>query len=206
MRKWCVISPILFLITIDWVMKKSTSDKSRGIQRDLLTHLEDLDYADDLAILSTNFNNMQEKSSLLNKYSNQTGLHISTTKTKAMKINSKATSQIKTGDTLIEYVEEFTYLGSLISTDNVAQKDIKARLGKTRITFSILRPIWNSNLYFLKTKIQIFNSNVKSVLLYGSECWRMIQNDLKKIQGFYNEKMKKFAKSYSLTRSQMPTC
>ena len=37
-----------------------------------------------------------------------------------MKINSKATSQIKTGDTLIEYVEEFTYLGSLISTDNAA--------------------------------------------------------------------------------------
>ena len=101
-------------------MKKSTSDKSRGMHRDLLTHLEDLDYADDLAILSTNFNNMQEKSSLLNKYSNQTGLHISTTKTKEMKINSKTTSQIKTGDTLIEYVEEFTNLGSLISTDNAA--------------------------------------------------------------------------------------
>ena len=115
-----MISPILFLITIDWVMKKSTSDKSRGIQWDLLTHLEDLDFADDLAILSTNFNNMQEKSSLFNKYSNQTGLHVSTTKTKAMKINSKATSQIKIGDTLIEYVEEFTNLGSLISTDNAA--------------------------------------------------------------------------------------
>ena len=77
------------------------TDKSRGIQWDLLSHLKDLDFADDLAILSTNLNNMQEKSSLLNKYSNQTGLHISTTKTKAMKINSKTTSQIKTGDTLI---------------------------------------------------------------------------------------------------------
>ena len=99
---------MLFLITIDWVMKKSTSDKSRGIQWDLLSHLEDLDFTDDLAILSTNFNNMQEKSSLLNKYSNQTGLLISTTNTKALKINSKATPQNKIGDTLIEYVEEFT--------------------------------------------------------------------------------------------------
>ena len=85
-----------------------------------------------------------------------------------MKINSKATPQNKIGDTLIEYVEEFTYLESLISTDNVAQKDIKARLGKARIAFSIFRTIWNSNLYSLKTKIQISNSNVKSVLLYGS--------------------------------------
>ena len=67
---------MLFLITIDWVMKKSTSDKSRGIQWDLLSHLEDFDFADDLVILSTNFNNVHEKSSLLNKYSSQTGLHI----------------------------------------------------------------------------------------------------------------------------------
>ena len=29
-----------------------------------------------------------------------------------MKINSKATSQIKKGDTLIEYVKEFTYQGT----------------------------------------------------------------------------------------------
>ena len=47
-------------------MKKSTSDKSRGIHWDLLSHLEDLDFADDLAIFFTNLNNMQEKSSLVN--------------------------------------------------------------------------------------------------------------------------------------------
>ena len=44
-------------------------------------------------------------------------------------------------DTTIEYVEEFTYLGSLINNDNAAQKYIKARLGKARTAFSILRPI-----------------------------------------------------------------
>ena len=59
-------------------------------------------------------------------------------------------------------------------------------IGKARTAFSILGPIWKSNLYSLKTKIKIFNSKVKSVLLYGSECWRMIQSDLKKIQSFYN--------------------
>ena len=27
----------------------------------------------------------------------------------------------------------------------------------------------------LKTKIKLYNSNVKSVLLYGAECWRTVE-------------------------------
>ncbi len=42
----CILSPILFLITIDWVMKNTTADKSRGIQWTL---------ADDLALLQGPF-------------------------------------------------------------------------------------------------------------------------------------------------------
>ena len=37
-----------------------------------------------------------------------------------------------------------------------------------------------------KTKIHIYNSNVKSVLLYGSECWRITQSDLQKLEVFQN--------------------
>ena len=81
-------------------------------------------------------------------------------------------------------------------TDNAAQKDIKARLGKARTAFSILRPIWKSNLCSLKTKIKLFNSNVKSVLLYGSECWRIIQSDMKKIESFYHGCLRKICKIF----------
>ncbi len=89
-RQGCIISPILFFLTIDWVMNETT-DRPRGIQWDLFSHLEDFDFADDLAILSTTFNNIQEKSNRLSKISGQTGLNISTTKTKAMTININST-------------------------------------------------------------------------------------------------------------------
>ena len=37
-----------------------------------------------------------------------------------------------------------------------------------------------------KTKLQIFNTNVKSVLLFGSETWRVIKATSNKLQAFVN--------------------
>ena len=47
-RQGCVLSPALFLITIDCVMCQTTSDHPNVIQWTLLTYLEDFDFVDDL--------------------------------------------------------------------------------------------------------------------------------------------------------------
>ena len=85
-RQGCILSPILFLVIIDWTMKTTTSDKPRGIPWNLFSHLEDLDFADDLAILSTNRSNLQEKTDRLRTYAKQTDLNINTAKTHANKV------------------------------------------------------------------------------------------------------------------------
>ena len=64
-RQGCLLSPILFILAIDWVMRKTTGDRKRGIQWGLFNQLEDLDFADDLALLASNHRNMQEKSDRL---------------------------------------------------------------------------------------------------------------------------------------------
>ena len=79
-----------------------------------------------------------------------------------MSVNSIPTAPILVNEEPIEFVEDFTYLGRLISMDRGASKDIKARLGKALGAFSQLRPIWKSKQYSLKTKPLIYNSNVKS--------------------------------------------
>ena len=53
-----------------------------------------------------------------------------------------------------------------------------ARLGKARCALAKLQNIWKSNQYTTKTKIRLYNSNVKSILLYGSECWRVVKGDM----------------------------
>lgn len=49
-RKGCVMSPLLFNITIDWLMQQTTKGQPRGIRWTLFSTLEDLDFADRLAL------------------------------------------------------------------------------------------------------------------------------------------------------------
>ena len=51
-KQGCLLSPFLFLLCIDWIMVQSTHNKRTGIQWSLTEHLEDLDFADDIALLS----------------------------------------------------------------------------------------------------------------------------------------------------------
>ena len=183
-RQGCIISPILFLLAIDWIMRKTTSDKPRGIQWTLLSHLESLDFADDLAVLSTTHRSLQEKTNRLHCFAKQTGLNISTTKTKTLYINATTPEPIIVDGEPLEKVEDFTYLGSIVSIDEATHKDINTRLGKAQGAFASLRPIWRSKQLRLETKIRIYSSNVKSVLLYGSECWRVVQSDMKRLDAF----------------------
>ena len=52
-RQGSLLSPYMFLLTIDWVMKATTKAKSNKIQQILWSQLDDLDNADDLALLLT---------------------------------------------------------------------------------------------------------------------------------------------------------
>ena len=80
-RQGCILSPILFLVVIDWVMRTTTSDRPRGIQWTLFSHLKALDFADDLAVISATHSHLQEKSNRLSNFAKQTGLHINQKKT-----------------------------------------------------------------------------------------------------------------------------
>ena len=56
----------------------------------------------------------------------------------------------------------------VINKDGGTGEDIRWRIIKARYTFNTLRPIWSSTALSVRNKIRIFNTNGKSVLLYGS--------------------------------------
>ena len=87
----------------------------------------------------------------------------------------------------IEEISSFTYLGSIVSTDGGTDEDIKARIGKARVAFNLLKKVWKARDITTSTKLRIFNSNVKSALLYGSETWRITKVSIRKGQVFINK-------------------
>ncbi|GFR83528.1 retrovirus-related Pol polyprotein from type-1 retrotransposable element R2 [Elysia marginata] len=59
-RQGCLLSPFLFLLVIDWIMKTTTQGRNNGLQWTLTTQLDNLDFADDIALLSHNNRQMQD--------------------------------------------------------------------------------------------------------------------------------------------------
>ena len=185
-RQGCLLSPFLFLLTIDWIMKTSTRERRNGIQWTLWDQLDDLDFADDLALLSHSHQQMQEKTNVVAATSLQIGLNIHKDKTKILKTNSTSTERVTLNGKPLEEVQSFTYLGSVIDQQGGTVADVKARIGKARAAFIQLKKIWASRELSLTTKVRLFNTNVKSVLLYGAETWRTTKTTINKVQTFIN--------------------
>ena len=91
---------------------------------------------------------------------------------------------------------KFTYLGSVISSEDGSKADIKNRIDKARVAFNSLHKVWNSKKLVLKTKIRLYNSNVKSVLLYGAECWRTVKTETKQLNAFHNSCLRRICKIF----------
>ncbi|VDP36679.1 unnamed protein product [Schistosoma margrebowiei] len=190
-RQGCLVSPFLFLLVIDWIMKTSTSEGNHGIQWTSRMQLDDLHFADDLVPLSQAQQQMQEKTNSVATASAAVGLNIHKGKSKVLRYNTACTDPITIDGEDLEDVKSFTYLGSIIDKQGGSDADVKARIGKARAAYLQLRNTWNSKQLSTNIKVRIFNRNVKAVLLYWEETWRTTKAIIQKIQVFVNSCLRK---------------
>ena len=186
-RQGCLLSPTIFLIVIDWVMRKATKDRRMGIQWTLTKQLEDLDFADDISLLAHRHEDAQTKLEHVAEEAEKVGLQININKTEVMRVNNNRQEAIQLQGKEIKEADSFTYLGSVVRKDGGTDEDIRNRINKARHAFNTLRPIWRATSLSLQNKIRIFGTNVKSVLLYGSETWRVTKTNTNKLQTFINK-------------------
>jgi hypothetical protein len=64
----------------------------------------------------------------------------------------------------------------------------------------MLNRIWYSSNLSKGNKIRIFNSDVKSVLLYGSETWKINKKLIQRLQVFVNKYLRKIMKVWWLNK------
>ena len=175
-------------------MRKVESAGRRGIRWTLTTQL------DDICLTSHCLSDMLSKTEEFSTTTQRIGLKASITKTKHMRMNSRTNEPIKLQRENIEEVEEFTYLGSKMIADGSSERGICARLSKAGQPFATLRNIWKPGKICQKIKIRLFKSYVLSILLCGSDSWKMTKTDLK---SFRTDAFAKYSTYSSLTPSEM---
>ena len=85
---------------------------------------------------------------------------------------------------IVDAVNHFRYLGSEVMSFGRLDEKLRTRIGRASATFGQLFRIWRSKIS-LKTKLRIYNADVISTLLYGSETWATTISEVKRqSQGF----------------------
>ncbi len=187
-RQGCVLSPLLFITVLDEVLQKTNEECSEGIQWTPFEKLSDLDYADDICLMTHSLQDVKNKLEVLAANASRIGLNINFKKTKLLRVQTTDTNPLYIGignSTLkIDDVDEFCYLGSMVSKNGGTDHDVDARINKARQAFYRLHSIWRTSAINKQTKIRVFDTCVVPVLLYSAVTWRVARSTMHKLKVF----------------------
>jgi len=93
-KQGCNMSGFLFLLVVDFIMRRTVKNGENGIRWKFMTKLDDLDFADDISLLFSKLSHLQEKTNTLQTEATKVGLKINAAKTKVMRINEKNKDKI----------------------------------------------------------------------------------------------------------------
>ncbi|XP_047991511.1 DNA repair protein RAD50-like [Leguminivora glycinivorella] len=187
-KQGCLLSPLLFIILLDDVMRRVVKTP-RGISWHTKV-LEDLDYADDIVLISPSLAHLKAKLESLQEEAEAMGLRINRRKTVNMRVQSACKEPLLLKNDRLESVSKFVYLGSTLSCQGGADDDVESRIKKAKAAFAQLKPVWDSNVLTRRVKISLFESIVKTVLLFGCETWRVTKGLTHKLQVFVNKSLR----------------
>ena len=91
----------------------------------------------------------------------------------------------------LEEVNNFKYLGAIISADGRCESEIRARIGTAMAAMARLNRIWTSKSIGLPTKLRLYRALVRTIVLYGCETWTLLSATENKLQAFENKCMRK---------------
>ena len=85
-------------------------------------------------------------------------------------------------DNEIELCQEYKYLGVIFYISGTDDKEIRSRVIQARKCIVCLNGILCSKDIRKERKLNIYNAQIKSSLLYGSETWRLTENNKRRVE------------------------
>lgn len=161
------LSPKLFIAVLEDIFKNiNWNNKGIWIFNNKLTHLR---FADDIVLFSKSATDLELLLQRLNSESKKIGLNMNASKTKIMSNSQKKIIQVE--GKIIEYENEYVYLGKLVSFDsNSNENEIDRRTSTAWKKYWAQKEILKGN-YSLNIKKTIMDSCILPSLTYASQTW-----------------------------------
>ena len=183
-RQGCLLSPVLFNIFLEKIMRETLHNFDSTISIGGRT-LSNLRFADDIDLMGGSESELQDLTSRLTQSSGAYGMEVSSEKSKVMKNSANATPvQVFMNGQELEEVSAFKYLGATLTKDSRSTVEIKSRIAIATSTMAKLDKIWKNKGIRFPSKMRLYRALALSTLLYGCESWTMSAETTKKVQTF----------------------
>ena len=167
-RQGDTLSPKLFNAGLEQVFRRLNWDnKGITVNGEKLNHLR---FADDIVLISNNGEEINEMLNELSQESHKLGMKINMKKTKVMYNDFITIVPVQVGTQEVEKVDNYVYLGQLITMENDKSDEIKRRIAAGWGAFGQYRDILKSKMP-LSLKKKVYNQCIQAALTYGCQTW-----------------------------------
>lgn len=183
-RQGCVLSPLLYNIYSEYIMRLVLDDWKGGIKIGGRT-FSNLRFADDTVLIAESEEELLTLLHSLENKSREFGLNINYGKTRVMIVdreNEGRRQPDKVGS--CEVVKQFTYLGSTLNNSGSCEPEIRRRIQLARTAMTQLQTLWKDRNLTKATKIQLVKTLVFPIFSYASETWVILAADRRRIDAF----------------------
>ena len=213
-KQGCVLAPVLFNLFFTCVLNHAVRDIEDGVfikyrldgslfdlrrlnakTKTIVKMILEALFADDCALMAHTESALQRIVDKFAEASRLFGLTISLGKTEVLfqpsPLSTGNPPSITIEETELKTVDEFKYLGSVISNDGSIDKEINLRICKASQALGRLRTrVLKQHNIQQSTKLAIYNTVVLASLLYGCETWTLYRKHIKMLERFHTRSLR----------------
>ena len=180
LKQGCSMSPTLFKIYVQEALNQWCKKCSRmGIEMGESNFYTML-FADDQIILANDEDDITYMMRKLLEELKKWGLQVNMSKTEYLCVGTPGTDLVVQEQT-IKKIEQYKYLGSLITQDGKDDQDIEFRIRQGKTVIQQLNGLLWSTKIRLETKKLLFNCIVEPITTYGAKTWTLRRSKDQKI-------------------------
>ena len=195
-RQGCPLSPYLFTILMSAMFRDIKTKLNTPKQQEPIQGMRfaEILYADDTLVFGTHTHTINKLLHEIQSASDYYNMRLNYDKCINLTLNQKQSSIKYIDGTPVPRKHHATYFRTLLTDDVNNHREVQNRIADARSTCNRLKLFWNKAQNTIQWKIRVFESILKSKILYGLECIQLTASDVSKINSFQMKGIRRILK------------